>query len=262
VLLLRYRLEGDDDLRPYALLAARLGDDAENELAWVDTHNGHTVLWAEQGPFGLALCAADADGTDAWQRCSAGSLEASDGWQDFNRNGRMTWNYDCAGPGAVTLMGKLPTEARLSLGLATSKEAAATLALSSLMDDFSAEWDSQCRVWEAWLAESQRPALREDIDRMLAMSATVLKVHEDRTYRGAVVASLSVPWGDASYSRGGYHLVWPRDLVETAGAFVAMRSYHSARDVLRYLIATAGRRPLVPESMAGRQAVLARHSAR
>ena len=74
VLLLRYRLEGDEGLRPYALLAARLGDDADNDLAWVDRHNGRTVLWAEQGPFGIALCAADADGADAWGRCSVGCL--------------------------------------------------------------------------------------------------------------------------------------------------------------------------------------------
>jgi glucoamylase len=238
VLLLRYRLEGDAGLRPYALLAARLGEDTENQQGWVATHNGRTVLWAEQGPFGLALCAAHADGSDAWQRCSVGSLGVSDGWQDFNRNRRMTWQYDSAGPGCITATGELPEQATLALGLATSKEAAATLAVSSLMDDFSAEWDSQCRAWESWLAESRRLVLRDDLDRMLALSATVLKVHEDRTYRGAAVASLSVPWGDASQSRGGYHLVWPRDLVETAGALVAMESYHSARDALRYLIAT------------------------
>ncbi len=238
VLLLRYRLEGEDGLRPYALLAARLGEDTQNQMGWVARHNGRAILWAEQGPFGLALCAADQNDRDAWQRCSVGLLEASDGWQDFNRNGHMRWQYDSAGPGCVTLMGELPQTGRLALGLATSKEAAATLALSSLTDDFSAEWDSQCQVWQQWLSEIERPKLPGELDRMLTLSATVLKVHEDRTYRGAAVASLSVPWGDACESRGGYHLVWPRDLVETAGAFVAMGAYHSARDVLRYLIAT------------------------
>ena len=238
VLLLRYRLEGDESLRAYALLATRIGEDAENNLASVATHNGRTVLWAEQGPFGLALAAVTMDGDDAWRRCSAGCLEASDGWQDFNRHGRMTWQYDSAGPGAVILMGELPAQATLGLGFGTSKESAATLAVSGLMDDFSAEWAAQCDAWEAWLAQGRRPELREDLDRMLALSATVLKVHEDRTYRGALVASLSVPWGDSSQSRGGYHLVWSRDLVETAGALVAMEDYNSARDVLRYLIAT------------------------
>ena len=78
----------------------------------------------------------------------------------------------------------------------------------------------------------------DDIDRALALSATVLKVHQDRTYCGAAVASLSVPWGDSSQSRGGYHLVWSRDLVETAGALVALGAYDDARDTLRYLLAT------------------------
>ncbi|MEB8586677.1 glycoside hydrolase family 15 protein, partial [Acidithiobacillus ferriphilus] len=69
-------------------------------------------------------------------------------------------------------------------------------------------------------------------------SATVLKVHEDRTFPGALVASLSIPWGEASDSRGGYHLVWSRDLVESAGALVAMGATTEARQVLTYLIST------------------------
>jgi glucoamylase len=238
VLLIRCRLDGDASLRPYALLAARLGGDAENNFAAVASHNGRSVMWAEQGPFGLALAAADANDVDAWGRCSVGCLEASDGWQDFNRHGRMTWQYDMAGPGAVAMMGELPTQATLALGLGTSKEAAATLAASSLMEDFSAAWNAQCRAWEAWLSQSRRPVLRDDIDRVLAMSATVLKIHQDRTFCGATVASLSVPWGNSSRSRGGYHLVWSRDLVEAAGALVAMEAYDDARDVMRYLIAT------------------------
>ena len=238
VLLLRYRLEGDETLRAYALLATRLGDDAHNNLAFVTRHNDRTVLCAEQGPFGIALAAAREDGSDAWQRCSAGCSEESDGWQDFNRHGRMTWEYDSAGPAAVALTGELPRSATLSLGFAMTPQAAATLAVSGLMDDFQAEWDAQCRVWEEWLDELEHPQLGPDIDAMLSLSAVVLKTHEDRTFRGAMVASLSVPWGDASQSRGGYHLIWVRDLVQSAGALVAMGAYHSARDVLRYLAAT------------------------
>ena len=238
VLLLDYRLEGDEELRPYALLATRLGDDSENNQAWVSNYNGRTVLWAEQGPFGLALAAVGEDGADAWGRCSVGCMEASDGWQDFNQNGRMTWEYDVAGPAAVALMGELPARATLALGLSTSKESAATLAVSDLMEDFSTAWDAQCRAWENWLAKSNRANVSEDIRHALALSASVLKIHQDRTYCGAAVASLSVPWGDSSQSRGGYHLVWARDLVETAGALIAMQAYDEARDVLRYLIAT------------------------
>jgi glucoamylase len=238
VLHMRCRLEGDASLRPYALLSARLGGDAGNNVASVASHNSRTALWAEQGPFGLALMAADETGADAWRAASVGCEEASDGWQDFHRNGRMTWRYNAAGPGTVALTGELPVHAVLALGLAGSKEAAATLAVSSLMEDFDTVWNEQCRTWSSWLSGSPRPALRADIDCALALSATVLKVHQDRTYCGAAVASLSVPWGDSSQSRGGYHLVWPRDLVETAGALVALGAFDEARDTLRYLIAT------------------------
>ncbi len=39
---------------------------------------------------------------------------------------------------------------------------------------------------------------------------------------GAIVASLSIPWGNTRNDLGGYHLVWSRDLVESAGALVAL----------------------------------------
>ncbi len=57
-----------------------------------------------------------------------------------------------------------------------------------------------------------------------------------------MVASLSVPWGDHGNERGGYHLVWPRDLVECAGALLALGAEGEARDTLRYLIATQNER--------------------
>ena len=53
-----------------------------------------------------------------------------------------------------------------------------------------------------------------------------------------MVASLSIPWGDSGNERGGYHLVWPRDLVECAGSLLAFGGESEARDTLRYLIAT------------------------
>src|SRR5204862_6215329 len=49
------------------------------------------------------------------------------------------------------------------------------------------------------------------------MSAAVLACHEDKRTIGALIASLSIPWGQArgDHELGGYHLVWPRDLVES-----------------------------------------------
>jgi glucoamylase len=66
----------------------------------------------------------------------------------------------------------------------------------------------------------------------------VLRVHQDKTYPGAMVASLSVPWGNTREEREGYHLVWPRDLCESAGALLAVGALSEARNALGYLIAT------------------------
>ncbi|HBV21859.1 MAG TPA: glycosyl hydrolase, partial [Nitrosomonas sp.] len=238
VLLLHCQLEGDADLRPYALLSSRLGGDTENNQAFFSEHNGRKILWAMQGPFSLALMANLETGVDAWKRCSVGCIGESDGWQDFNRHGRMTWEYDSAGPGSVALMGELPNQATLALGFGTSMGSAATLAMSTLFEGFSRTWDAQCCAWEAWFKNCHLPDLPHDLQQKLALSSIVLKVHEDRTFCGAMVASLAIPWGEDSQSRGGYHLVWCRDLVETAGALVAMGSVGDARNVLRYLIAT------------------------
>ena len=53
-----------------------------------------------------------------------------------------------------------------------------------------------------------------------------------------MVASLSVPWGNQGDERGGYHLVWPRDLAECAQALLALGGEAEARAVLGYLMAT------------------------
>jgi glucoamylase len=41
--------------------------------------------------------------------------------------------------------------------------------------------------------------------------------HEDKTYTGALIASLSIPWGEYSDEGDlGYHLVWTRDMCNSA----------------------------------------------
>ncbi len=73
-----------------------------------------------------------------------------------------------------------------------------------------------------------------------ALSAAVLRMHESKRVEGGVIASLSIPWGfsKGDDDLGGYHLVWPRDLVETAGGFIAAGARQEARRVLRYLQVT------------------------
>ncbi|MDD5268655.1 MAG: glycoside hydrolase family 15 protein [Methylococcales bacterium] len=243
VLLVDFMLKGDADLQLYLLAAPRIGEDATSNQAWTGEWAGHLMLWAEQGPFGMALTAVDREGRPALLQRSVGLVGKSDGWQDFKLNNAMTWHYAQAGPGEVALTAQLPCAGTLALGLSSSREAAATLSLQSLSSGFETLWAKYCQGWQQWLETLHwPPELEALLDSksliLLRRSATVIKIHEDRTFPGAFVASLSVPWGEASNSRGGYHLVWARDLVETAGALVALYDIADARRCLIYLIAT------------------------
>ncbi len=243
VLAIECRLDGDETLRLYVLLAPHLGATGYGNQAAVATHHGRRALCAEQGPFGAALAAVDERQRDAIGRASAGYVGTSDGWQDFARNGAMTWEHDSAGPGNVALIAELPRRVVLSLGFGSSAGAAATLAIGSLLQPFNNLLQQHTALWQAWQAErSERYAVPLDVPPDLAdeflVSTIVLRSHLDKTFPGAMVASLSIPWGDSGNERGGYHLVWPRDLVETAGALLALGADQEARDTLRYLMAT------------------------
>jgi glucoamylase len=198
---------------------------------------------AQQGPFGLALAAVDETQQDAFGAASAGYVGETDGWQDFHRHGALTWQYTAAGPGNVALIGALPRKAILGLGFGSSAHVAATLAVSSLSQPFGNLLGKQIEDWRRWHARRrERAKIQPDdghalIDQFL-ISSIVLHAHRDKNYPGAMVASLSVPWGNSRDDRGGYHLAWPRDLVQCATALLAMGAQEEARETLRYLIAT------------------------
>src|SRR5512135_2390590 len=170
-LLLDVSLQGDDTLRPYALLAPHLGGTGEGNYAEAVSHRGRRILWAEQGPFGLALAAVDREQRDAWAATSAGYVGASDGWQDFARNGRLTWQFDAAGPGNVALIGELPRAATLALGIGASKQSAATLAISALSQSFADARNRHVAAWRRWKQRLAFPAdLPASVQQQLATS--------------------------------------------------------------------------------------------
>ena len=61
-----------------------------------------------------------------------------------------------------------------------------------------------------------------DQDRLFNLSHSILLCHEDKSSLGALVASLSIPWGYNNPDQdSGYHLVWPRDMCQSATALLA-----------------------------------------
>src|SRR5438128_11863519 len=70
------------------------------------------------------------------------------------------------------------------------------------------------------------------------VSNTVLRTHEEKSYPGAVIASLSIPWGfsKSDDDLGGYHLIWPRDLSQAAGGFIASGDTEHYTEIRLYMM--------------------------
>jgi glucoamylase len=227
-ILVAFRLTGDG-ASLYVLLAPHLDGSGQHNNA----RAGDDLLaWKNRNALDLASDCGFA-------RTSAGYVGYSDGWQDFARHGDMRWCFDEALDGNVALMGELAaSEGVLALAFAGTLEGARTLARSSLHQGFDSVRRSFVARWETWARGLAIPDAPEEIRREAYLSAMVLKVHEGRTYPGAVVASLSVPWGNTSDNHGGYHLVWTRDAVEAGLALLSAGQIADARRMLAYVMAT------------------------
>jgi glucoamylase len=225
-------------LRLYPLIAPHLGGSSVSDDAWIGAHQGRAMLFARNGSSTLALAS---DPTPARQ--SVGYAGVSDGWQDFAANGRMAWTYGRATAGNVAGMTELDLEggvAHIALAFGSQPTEAGLQASAALAGDFDAAWDEYVTNWRRYVMTlvdppADLPAAERDL---YLTSASVLRCLQDRTFAGATVASLSIPWGNTRYDLGGYHLVWSRDLVESAGAFVALGAHATARRTLSYLVAS------------------------
>jgi glucoamylase len=234
-------LEGAlSDYRVYALLAPHLSNRGAGNTAWVGDYKGVPVLYAERDGFALALaCSAP------WLSRSVGFVGHSDGWQQLAASGRIVEAYQRAENGNVAMVGEVDLSGAstfvLSLGFGLTAAEAAQRAVNSLVtgfDDIAAEYIA---AWQRWQGKRQTPPCADPIARPLVeFSAAVLRIHEAKSFRGGVIASLSIPWGfnKGDDDLGGYHVVWPRDLVEAASGFLAIGAHEDARRVLRYLLVT------------------------
>jgi glucoamylase len=223
----------------YALLAPHLGNFGDHNTGWVGDYKGVPMLFAEF-PGGLALALAC---SVPWKKMSVGFAGRSDGWQDVARNFQLTQQYSRAENGNVALTGEIDLsnsgEFILALGFGGIWAEAAEQARASLLDDYTALFRDYVSEWKNW--QKMLMPLDRSLDHDLYRASTaMLRVHESKDFLGGVIASLSIPWGfnKGDEDLGGYHLVWPRDLVETAGGFLAAGAVGDAMRVLHYLEAT------------------------
>src|ERR1043166_6731623 len=117
----------------------------------------------------------------------------------------------------------------LALGFAATSAQARATARASLARGFVSVKREYEAGWERYVATLPHIANHQ---RQFDMAAMVLKGLEDKTYRGAVIASPSTPWNGG---QSGYHAVWARDLYHVATAFDALGDRAAANRVLDYL---------------------------
>ena len=229
------------DYHLYVLAAPHLGNRGRNNTAWLGDYKGVPMLFAQRDGFALAIaCSAP------WRKRSAGFVGTSDGWQDLSRHRLMTWEHARAENGNVALAGEVDLDAcagsfELALGFGSTPSEAGHRALASLTDGFEAAQAAYVREWQDWNQVCLRIADDQGADYdAYRTSLMVLRVHESKRLPGGLIASLSFPWGFAKSDddMGGYHLAWPRDLVESAGALLAAGAHEDVRRVLHYLQTT------------------------
>ena len=168
----------------------------------------------------------------------------SDGWQELSQNFELRNTYQRADDGNVALTGEVDLAACggefvLALGFGSIWAEAAEQVRAALLDDYSAVFRDYVSQWKGW--QKTLLPLDRSVDQDLYRASTaMLRAHESKDFLGGVIASLSIPWGfnKGDEDLGGYHLVWPRDLVETAGGFLAAGAVGDAVRVLHYLEAT------------------------
>ncbi len=234
-------LQGElSDYRLYALLSPHLANCGNHNTGWVGDYKGVPMFLAEYDGNALALgCSAP------WKKMSVGFVGYSDGWRDLSDHYEMQWEYERAENGNIACTGEIDLAAcngefLLALGFGGIVTEAGQQVRSTLLEDYAERRENYVQHWKAWhdtLIKLDEPQREIDLYRT---SAAVLRTHESKDFLGGIIASLSIPWGfnKGDEDLGGYHLVWPRDLVETAGALLAAGAVHDAVRVLRYLETT------------------------
>ena len=244
VVLMNVRIEGDEAvlrrLKCYVLLAPHLeGGGANNNGRSIDMAGQRCVV-AWKGKTALAMGVSGG----GFSRSSCGYVGTSDGYQDLSRDMRMDWQFGEAKDGNIALTGEIDVskqrEFTVAIGFGSGRHAALSRMMQTLATPYAEQRD---RFIEQWKRVGAPPRLGDgsmDGGRLSRISQNVVLAHEDKSYAGAFIASASIPWGASKGDDdlGGYHLVWTRDMVQSATALMACGRVETAVRALVYLACT------------------------
>lgn len=227
-------------LRMFLLCAPHMDGIGWHNFAAVSEVASRPILLAHRDSSWLAIGA-----TVPLHHSSAGFVGKSDGWTDLAADLQPSYSFDTASDGNVALSAELDLtvsrEFVVGLAFGDTRQAAINTLLQSLDQPFEAARDRFMEQWQRTCVH--RKALTQyaqDGGALYQRSVSLLLAHEDKTYPGAMIASLSIPWGETKGDEdlGGYHLVWTRDLVQSATGLLASGDHMTPRRALLYLAAS------------------------
>jgi glucan 1,4-alpha-glucosidase len=215
--------------RLFALYDPAVRNSSLHDTAFRRGSGSDVALLTSDEPVASALVSSS-----GFARTSSGFVGSSDGWTDLAADRQLDWDYDSATDGNVLQTGEIPlktgpddaTMFTLALGFGDSASGAESSARASLARTFPLRAAAYQNGWHDYL-KSLRAAPKALTGRLATqynVSVMTVKAHEDKTYPGAFIASLTLPWGFAANSDeggGGYHFVWARDLYQQASSLLA-----------------------------------------
>ena len=180
---------------------------------------------------------------------------ASDGLTELDATRTLSPSYSDAIGGNVEQTAQVQLdkhrETTLALGFGTTQAAAVATAgatlgtsLGSLAGKYRSAWLSydNARTPPSTSLPGLTPAQQAAAVREYYLSANVLKASEDKTFPGAIVASLASPWGQSVSAGdpnntyfGSYREVFARDLYEAWTGLLTDGDLATARDATRFL---------------------------
>ena len=184
---------------------------------------------------------------------------ASDGLVQLDAAHALTTAYEDAVGGNVVQTAKVELKgdgdggkAILALGFGSTQEEAVDTAEGSLATGFARAHAAYVEGWRQYDRSLTKPrtemlpgiagADQKRLEDEYYLSANVIKASEDKTFPGAIVASLASPWGQAVSAGdpantyfGSYREVFARDLYESWTGLVAAGDLATARDATLFL---------------------------
>ena len=243
VVLMNVKVSGDEEilsrLKCYALLAPHLnGGGAGNSARSLDLAGKRCIIaWKDD----MALAFGASCG---FAESSCGYVGVSDGYQDLAQHLQMKWHYGQALDGNIAVLGQIDVARNREFTIAIAFGDGPHAALAGMMQTLSTSFDVHCKrfiqQWHRATSPARLAAASTDGGRLARVSHNVILTHEDKSYSGAFIASASIPWGNAKSDDdlGGYHLVWTRDMIQSATAMLACDRADTALRALVYLACT------------------------